>query len=373
MNAYTIKDDRHLRETALRKRTKILWKIGLPGIRLWINTRYDLRVNGSFPEPPFLLLANHTQDIDPFFLLSNIGKPVSFVIGNAAFQNPIVGLVLRWADHIPKQKSTSDMKTVIGIFRWLKAGRIVGIFPEGIATWSGESQEAFGGTAKLLDKVSVPIVTCTINGGYLVNPRWARKRRKGPIELIIKTHEDSSALESLKVSDWKWQQEKGYLYKGSKKALGVERIMWFCPACGGYRTIRGKGNDVSCSSCDYQVQVSESGRIGQLSVSDLLTDQRKKLNDWLEGHIDPLSFEKASLKIWGKERRIREKKERGRFYITNDRLIFNENTFQLNKIRGLNTFVSTILEFLYEEKLVRIRTADDSLLLFNVLKSLGVN
>src|SRR6056297_638224 len=342
-------------------------------MKVWIKLRYDIRVDGTFPVPPFLLLANHTQDIDPFFLLSNIGKPVSFVIGNAAFQNPIVGLVLRWADHIPKQKSTSDMKTVIGIFRWLKAGRIVGIFPEGIATWSGESQEAFGGTAKLLDKVSVPIVTCTIKGGYLVNPRWARKRRKGPIELIIKTHEDSSALESLKVSDWKWQQEKGYLYKGSKKALGVERIMWFCPACGSYRTICGEGDDVFCTSCDYQVQVSETGRIGHLTVSDILTAQRKKLNDWLEGNIEQLVFEKATIKIWGKEREIREKKERGTLVIADDSLNFNKDTFFFSEIRGLNTFVSSILEFLYEEKLIRIRTADDSLLLFNVLKSLGVN
>ncbi len=341
-------------------------------MKVWIKMRYDIRVDGTFPAPPFLLLANHTQNIDPFFLLSKIGKPVSFVIGNAAFQNAIVGLVLRWADHIPKQKSTSDMRTVIGIFRWLKAGRIVGIFPEGVATWTGESQEAFGGTAKLLDKVNVPIVTCSINGGYLVNPRWARKRRKGPIELIVKTHQDSQALESLKVSDWKWQEEKGYLYKGSKKAHGVERIMWFCPACGSYRTIRGKGNDVFCSSCDYKVQVKENGRIGQFPVSDILSDQRKKLSDWLEYNIDRLVFEKASIKIWGKERKIREKKERGTLIINSNSLIFNEVTFQLDKIRGLNTFVSTILEFLYEEKLIRIRTADDSLLLFNVLKSLGV-
>ena len=373
MNAYTIKDDRHLRETALRKRTKILWKIGLPGIRLWINTRYDLRVNGSFPEPPFLLLANHTQNIDPFFLLATVRKPVSFVINNAAFQNPLVGLVLRWIDSIPKQKSTNDMKTVLGIFRWLKAGRIVGIFPEGVATWSGESQKPYGGTAKLLDKVNIPIVTCSINGGYLVNPRWARKRRKGPIELIIKTHTDSKALDDLLVSDWDWQAEKGYLYKGSKKALGIERVMWFCPVCGSFRTVKGKNNTVYCTACDYSVQVNENGRIGELTVSTILKEQKEKLYTWLEDHHEQLVFNKASIKIWGQERKIRQKKERGRVIIDNDRLIFNKDVFQFSKMRGLNTFVSTILEFLYEEKLIRIRTANDSLLLFNVLKTMGVN
>jgi len=357
----------------LRKRTKILWKIGLPGIRFWINTRYDLRVNGSFPEPPFLLLANHTQNIDPFFLLSKIRNPVSFVINNAVFQNPIVGLFLRWIDSIPKQKSTSDMKTVIDIFRLLKEGRIVGIFPEGHATWTGESMEAFGGTAKLLDKVNIPIVTCSINGGYLINPRWARKRRKGPVELIIKTHTDSKALDDLVVSDWKWQAERGYLYKGSNKALGIERVMWFCPVCESYRTVKGKDNDVFCTACNYTTKVNENGRIGELTVSRVLKDQKEKLNTWLEGHYEQLVFKKASIKIWDRERKIRQKKERGTVVIDNDRLVFNEDEFQFNKMKGLNTFVSTILEFLYEEKLIRIRTADDSLLLFNVLKAMEVN
>ncbi|MEA1884616.1 MAG: lysophospholipid acyltransferase family protein [Thermotogota bacterium] len=357
----------------MRKRTKILWKIGLPGIRLWINMCYDLRVNGSFPEPPFLLLANHTQNIDPFFISATIKKPVSFVANKAAFQNPVVGLMLRWIDSIPKQKSTSDMKTVMGIFRCLKAGRVVGIFPEGHATWTGESMKAYGGTAKLLDKVNIPIVTCSINGGYLVNPRWARKRRKGPIELIIKTHTDSKALDDLVVSDWKWQAERGYLYRGSKKALGIERVMWFCPICGSYRTVKGKDNNVFCTACDYSTQVNENGRIGKLTVSKILKEQKEKLKKWLEEKHEKLVFDKASIKIWGKERKIREKKERGTVVIGNDCLIFNEDKFQFNKIRGLNTFVSTILEFLYEEKLIRIRTADDSLLLFNVLKAMGVN
>lgn len=357
----------------MRKRTKLLWKIGLPGMSLWINMRYDLRVNGTFPEPPFLLLANHTQNIDPFFLLTAVRKPVSFVINNAAFQNPVVGLVLRWIDSIPKQKSTNDMRTVMGIFRWLKAGRIVGIFPEGVATWTGVSQNAFGGTAKLLDKVKVPIVTCTINGGYLVNPRWARKRRKGPIELIIKTHKDSSALDSLKVSDWKWLEEKGYLYKGSKKALGIERMMWFCPSCGSYRTIHGKGNDVYCTACDYTTQVTETGRVDNKTIEEIHSYQKEQLCSWLEKKHEQLFFDSARIKIWGRERKIREKKEHGNVIISNDQLIFNKEVFQLSKIKGLNTFVSTILEFLYNDKLIRIRTADDSLLLFNVLKTMGVN
>lgn len=359
-------------EKALRKRTKILWKIGLPAIRLWIKYRYDIRVEGSFPQPPFLLLANHSQNIDPFFLLATIRKPVSFVINNAAFQNPIVGLILRWIDSIPKQKSTSDMKTVIGIFRWLKAGRIVGIFPEGHATWTGESMQAYGGTVKLLDKVNVPIVTCTIKGGYLVNPRWAKKRRKGPIDLIIKTHDDSKALEALKCSDWLWQSEKGYLYKGSNRAAGIERIIWFCPTCSGFRTIKGKGNEVYCTRCGFSAFVGESGHIGDLTVSALLKSQKEQLVLWLQANQKPLVFEKASIKIWGKERKIRLKKEKGTLVITTERLSLNENTFELNQIKGLNTFVSTILEFLYGDKLIRIRTADDALLLYNVLKLMGV-
>jgi len=110
-----------------------------------------------------------------------------------------------------------------------------------------------------------------------------------------------------------------------------------------------------------------------LTVSTILKEQKEKLYTWLEDHHEQLVFNKASIKIWGQERKIRQKKERGRVIIDNDRLIFNKDVFQFSKMRGLNTFVSTILEFLYEEKLIRIRTANDSLLLFNVLKTMGVN
>jgi hypothetical protein len=149
--------------------------------------------------------------------------------------------------------------------------------------------------------------------------------------------------------------------------------MWFCPVCGNYRTVKGKDNDVFCTACNYTTKVNENGRIGELTVSRVLKDQKEKLNTWLAGHYEQLVFKKASIKIWGRERKIRQKKERGTVVIDNDRLVFNEDEFQFNKMRGLNTFVSTILEFLYEEKLIRIRTADDSLLLFNVLKAMGVN
>jgi 1-acyl-sn-glycerol-3-phosphate acyltransferase len=357
----------------LRKRTKLLWKIGLPGIRFWIKHRYNIEITGKFPPPPYLLLANHSQNIDPFFLLAKTGQPVSFVINNAAFQNPIIGLVLRWIDSIPTQKSSKDAKTVMRIFHWIKDDRIVGIFPEGHATWDGESIEALGGTSKLLNRVRVPIVTVTMKGAYLVNPRWADNRRNGKIEMHIQTFEDQKALEALNHSDWKWQEGTGNLYTGKNKAHGVEKIMWFCPKCGSFRGIQGHGDTVTCRDCTYQENIHDNGKIGNQTIKQILDNQLEFLKKFVDRQKF-YEFKDCRLKMWGNGRTLRLLKERGKLNLFPTHLMINEERFDFEKITGLNTYVSRIVEFIYDEnKLVRIRTKDDSLLITEILKLMGVD
>ncbi|HOO31520.1 MAG TPA: lysophospholipid acyltransferase family protein [Thermotogota bacterium] len=356
----------------LRKRTKLLWKIGIPCIRLWIRLRYDIKVIGELPKPPYLLLSNHSQNVDPFFILAETSKPVSFVINNAAFQNPVIGLVLRWIDSIPTQKSSKDAKTVMRIFHWIKDGRIVGIFPEGHATWDGESIPAVGATAKLLNRIKIPIVTITIKGGYLVNPRWATYRRKGKIEIHIGTFEDEQALEALKHSDWQWQEETGNLYRGKNKAVGIEKIMWFCPECGSYRGIHSIGDKVVCRNCTYKKNVNEDGRIGDQTVKQVLDRQRELLKVYTLKKFRH-EFRNCRLKMWGKGRTLRLKREKGTLIITDDHLKFNGEVYEFQRISGLNTYVSSIVEFICDDnKLVRIKTKEDSLLITELLKLMGV-
>jgi len=355
----------------VRTRSRLLWGAALPFIKLWIKNRYDLKIVGTFPEPPYILIANHTQDVDPFFLLSVIGKPVSFIINNAVFQNPVVSHVLRNMDMISKQKETSDLRTIYKVLKYIKSGRTVGIFAEGNATWDGVSKNVYGGTSKLLDRGTIPIVAVRISGGYLVNPRWADKRRYGPIELNIKEFSDSSALDHIQQSDWEWQRKTGYLYKGSSRAAGIERIIWFCPACQAFSTVNAKGNDAYCFKCGNSWHISETGFISGHSVHHVVKEQKKMLEQFLKER--QLKKDKeigdAHLNMWHGKEKKKYVSGQGRIIINDQSFELAGNRFFYGKINALNTFMSTMLEFLYGPYLVRIKTRYNAFFLLNLIKT----
>ena len=355
----------------MRTRSRLLWGAALPFIKLWITNRYDLNAVGTFPDQPYILIANHTQDVDPFFLLSVIGKPVSFIINNAVFQNPVVSVVLRNMDMISKQKETSDLRTIYKVLKYVKNGRTVGIFAEGNATWDGVSKNIYGGTSKLLDRVRIPIVAVRISGGYLVNPRWANKRRYGPIELNIKTFSDSKALEHIHESDWEWQKRTGYLYKGTSRASGIERIIWFCPDCQSFKTITSKGNQVSCIKCDKKLHVSETGFVSGRSVHHIVKEQKQLLEQFLnDGQLSrDVAIGDAQLNMWHTIDKKKYVSGAGKLIINDQSIELAGNRFFYGKIKALNTFMSTILEFLYGPYLVRIKTRDNAFFLLNLIKN----
>ncbi|MDK2886253.1 MAG: hypothetical protein PWP54_811 [Thermosipho sp. (in: thermotogales)] len=181
-----------------------LWYLR-PILAPFVKKYYNLELHGKFPEPPYLLIANHTHNFDPFFVSTFLDKPISWVVAKGTFKRPIIGPILKSLNLIPKQKGVPDVNTIRRILGDLKEGKVVGIFPEGSVTWDGTFQEVPKGTDKLLDKIKTKIVAVKIKGGYLSHPRWANYGRRGKIILEVKEFNDSSALEFIKHNEWDWQ------------------------------------------------------------------------------------------------------------------------------------------------------------------------
>lgn len=78
-------------------------------------------------KPPYVLLANHTNFWDPFFLSIYMPEPVCFVTSDAYFRNPILKRLLRMAGAIPKSKFIADAVTVLDILRVKKNGGVIEI------------------------------------------------------------------------------------------------------------------------------------------------------------------------------------------------------------------------------------------------------
>jgi len=82
------------------------------------------------PSGPKIIAANHPSTTDPFLLMGLIGEPMSVLITESCFRLPGLGAFLRAAGHVPVVCGDGRAALQEAI-RLLRAGRTVGIFPEG--------------------------------------------------------------------------------------------------------------------------------------------------------------------------------------------------------------------------------------------------
>ena len=79
---------------------------------------------------PVIYASNHPSTTDPFYLIGILMKPISILVSELVFQMKLVGLVLKWANHIRtggKYNKEAYKKSI----EMLRAGKSVLIMPEG--------------------------------------------------------------------------------------------------------------------------------------------------------------------------------------------------------------------------------------------------
>jgi 1-acyl-sn-glycerol-3-phosphate acyltransferase len=148
-----------------------------------INTLYRIRVEGldKIPdEGPCLVACNHVSFIDALIVGGTIRRPVRFVMYYKIFQIPVLNWIFRTAGAIPIAGSKEDpelmQKAFDRIEEYLKAGEVVGIFPEGGLTPDGSIQPFRPGIEKILARTPVPVVPVALRN--LWRSMWSRRWMK---------------------------------------------------------------------------------------------------------------------------------------------------------------------------------------------------
>jgi 1-acyl-sn-glycerol-3-phosphate acyltransferase len=142
-----------------------------------------VRAENANCEGGFLLAANHISHFDPFIVSAVVRRKIDWMAMAEFFPWPIVGLFLRAVDAFPAARERADRATIRTAIERLKAGRIVGLFPEGgIRSGTGSLLEGAplrAGASTLAHIAGVPVMPCVILGSdRLYNPRrWLRLRR----------------------------------------------------------------------------------------------------------------------------------------------------------------------------------------------------
>ena len=129
----------------------------------------------------FLCLGNHTQNLDPALMVIGTRRHMRFV-ANASLTRGIAGFFLNpLFGIIPREKGARGDAAIALIEANLRAGVSVGMFPEGNRSWDGETEYISPRTAALVKDTGVALLTYRLTGGYLLKPRWADHKRRGPM------------------------------------------------------------------------------------------------------------------------------------------------------------------------------------------------
>ena len=117
------------------------------------------------PQGPAILICNHVSYVDGLLIQSAVGRPVRFVIARNIYELPVVHYFMRMARTIPIEATREGVTHALEeVSAALRAGELVGIFPEGRLTPTGSLSRFKPGIEWILKQDPVPLYPMAIIG-----------------------------------------------------------------------------------------------------------------------------------------------------------------------------------------------------------------
>jgi 1-acyl-sn-glycerol-3-phosphate acyltransferase len=140
-----------------------------------ISVRKILHPERARRKGAYLLAANHLCAYDAPLLIISTPRIIDWMSVVELFQNPLSRWFLTTFGALPLDRGKVDTVTVRKVARLLRAGRVVGMFPEGKIREGDESVLRSGqidpGVCKLAQLTGAPVLPCVVLGGEKFR-RW---------------------------------------------------------------------------------------------------------------------------------------------------------------------------------------------------------
>lgn len=264
------------------------------------------------PAPSFLLLADHSNALDPLVIGSLSERPIRYM-ANIEGVSWALRILADLVGAYGRRKSQSDRAALRKTMELAASGEAIGIFPEGDRSWDGASLPLRPGCARLAKRLGLPLVLVRQSGNYLTRPRWATYPRRGLWELDIKVFEadevgrlSEALLEQIIASalakdEIKEALRKGRRFSGEGVAAGIERFLWRCPVCGQAQdeagrgtSLEGRGDEIRCNHCGTRWLLDANLRVTPLnfprSYHESPVEDLKDWSDWQRASLFELAL-----------------------------------------------------------------------------------
>lgn len=268
---------------------------------------------------PQLVLCNHESELDPFLVYYIYKAPLYIVANEQIVTNPKYGFLLKmFMNPLPIKKGTLDINVIRRMKDVIKEGGSIALFPEGNSSYDSQLSFNLHNPGKLAKLLGIELVIYNLKGGYFNNPRWSQYRKKGltrgkirlklspqQIEVIPLDELEQLIKENLTVDPY--ENNLGP-YKGKMLAVGLERLIFFCPKCHHHHVLATEDNKIFCNNCDFEGMYDEYGYVQiaeqKYKLHDLARPMIDEYEKYVLNHLDETFYEDVEVKIsWGLKRR----------------------------------------------------------------------
>ncbi|HUX46613.1 MAG TPA: lysophospholipid acyltransferase family protein [Desulfosporosinus sp.] len=124
-------------------------------------------------EGPVILAINHQSLWDPLVVASSLPRKVSFMSKEELFSIPVLGGIFSKLGAFPVKRGQGDMNAIRQSLAILKDGHVLGLFPEGTRSRTGEIQKGLPGMVLLMEKSKASVVPIKMFGTrHLLTKGW---------------------------------------------------------------------------------------------------------------------------------------------------------------------------------------------------------
>ncbi|KPL59761.1 lysophospholipid acyltransferase family protein [Rossellomorea vietnamensis] len=134
-----------------------------------LSPLYRIEVKGleHFPKDGGVLLCtNHIDNLDPPVVGISAPRPVSFMAKEELFNVPVLGKLLPDLRAFPVKRGMSDREALRKGLKVLKQGDVLGLFPEGTRSKTGQIGKGLAGAGFFALRSEAYVVPCAIIGPY---------------------------------------------------------------------------------------------------------------------------------------------------------------------------------------------------------------
>lgn len=146
---------------------RVAWTVVPILVRILGRPVWRLRIDlgDGFPDPPFVIAANHFSFLDPFLIAAAHRTKIRYLALVDLFGNyRWVDVALAAFDVIPVRRGVVPLGPIRETLHHLSGGGVVGLFPEGTRHHEFDPGRARPGAAWLAARAGVPLVPVAVTG-----------------------------------------------------------------------------------------------------------------------------------------------------------------------------------------------------------------